>query len=166
MTSASKRSDVDVIEAASDHVFGTWRDVFVSVWRSAATARTAVRLATVLRRFAAGHSGGVSMIVVIEPGCTMPDTEARERMSRDMKRHETFTRHMVLVYEGEGFRAAAVRSVVAGMQLLSRQVVPTTTVATVTQGASWLAERRASESLSAKELEEAVTVIRSAAVDR
>jgi len=98
----------------------------------------------------------------VEPACPMPDAAARELMARDMKRHETFTRDMALVYEGDGFRAAALRSVVAGLQLLSRQVVPLKTVATVEQAAAWLAGRRRVERVAAADIVSAVGAIRAA----
>jgi hypothetical protein len=76
-----------------------------------------------------------------------------------MKAHERFTKQMLLVYEGAGFGAAAVRAVVIGLQLLSRQVVDTKTVATVSEAARWLESR---SGVRASELEAAVDIIRKA----
>ena len=94
------------------------------IWRRTPTTPALVRLAAGLNAFASRHQNGIAMLVVVEPGTGMPEAAVRARMARDMKRHESFTRAMALVYEAEGFMAATVRAVVAGLQVLSRQGRP------------------------------------------
>ncbi len=92
-----------------------------------------------VERFAATHADGISMIVIVEENCAMPDGPTRDLMANDMKRHEAFTNHMALVYEGTGFRAAALRSIVAGLHFVSRQRVSTKVLSSVEAAADWLA---------------------------
>lgn len=150
---------VEILEAEEGYVFAGFRDVFVVVWRQTIDIVRAARVAEVLERFAAKRPGGIAMFVVIESTCGLPDGETRDRMARDMKAHEHFTKQMLLVYEGTGFGAAAIRSVVVGLQMLSRQAVDTKTVATPAEAARWLESR---SGVRASELEAAVDVIRRA----
>jgi hypothetical protein len=140
-----------------------FRDVLVVVWRQTPTQSALGRLAALLNPFAARHPAGVAIIVVIEEGLAMPEGPVRERMARDMKRHEGFTRSMALVFEGQGFMAALVRSAVAGIHLLSRQTVPVKVCGTVDEAAWWTAKVGLSAPVQAAELVSAVAEARRAA---
>ncbi len=122
-------------------VFASFRETFLVVWRTATTVALVRAMGRHVERFAAAHPSGISMVVVVEEGCEMPDGPTREVMAGDMKRHESFTRHMALVYEGSGFRAAALRSIVAGLHFVSRQKVNTKVLSSVVDAATWLASQ-------------------------
>lgn len=153
---------LEIFDEDAELVCGGYRDVFMGVWRTAVTVEGARRVAIPMERLAARHRRGLSLMFAMEEHCRMPDSPAREALARDVKRHEAFTRHMVMVFEGEGFRAAAFRSVLAGMQMLSRQKAPMKVVATVEQGAQWLAEQRIGE-LAALDLAAAFVQLRKGA---
>jgi hypothetical protein len=97
---------VTALHRSDEAVFASHGDVFLVVWRTGTTVQLVGAMGRLVERFAAAHPAGVSMVVVVEEGCQMPDGPTRARMAADMKRHESFTRQMALVYEGTGFGAA------------------------------------------------------------
>jgi len=130
--------DVTTFHSTPDALFAAHRDVFIVVWRTDTTQTLVRALGRHVERFSASHREGIAMIVIIEENCAMPDSATREVLATDMKKHESFTKQMALVYEGTGFRAAALRSIVVGLHMLSRQRVPTKVVSTVDEGVAWL----------------------------
>src|SRR5262249_26282942 len=124
------------------YVFAEIGDIFVVAWRQVTSVAAAMRMARTFRQFAAHHDRGVTILVVIEDSSGLPDAATRDLLARDLKKHEPFTRQLALVYEGEGFRAAAVRSIMVGLQMLSKQTVPTKTFANLPAAVKWLADLR------------------------
>jgi hypothetical protein len=113
-------------------------ELFVVCWKGAPTLESTRRLAVHLEKFAASCARPIGMLVVVDPHAPMPDQATRERMAADLKRHDTFTRQIALVYQGDGFRAAVLRSIVSGMNLLSKQRAKTGVFAEVSVAAAWL----------------------------
>lgn len=152
---------LEVFDRNAEMACGSYGDVFLGLWRTAVTVDGARRVAVPMERLALRHPRGLSLLFVTEEECAMPDGEARKVFASDAKRHETFTRHMALVFEGEGFKASVFRSVLTGMQALTRQKAPVTVLATVAQAGRWLASQRPGE-LSAGELVAAFADFRAA----
>lgn len=151
----------EVLEHQAGYVFGGWQDVFIAAWRATTTLMGARRVGIVMERFAARHPQGISLVMIVEPHCDMPDGATRDLIAKDMKRHESFTRHATMIYEGSGFKAATIRSIMVGLQMLSRQAAPTKVCATVAEGAHWLAEMRSGK-LDAARLEARIAELRRA----
>jgi hypothetical protein len=91
-----------------------------------------------MEEFAARYPSGIIVLNVLEGRGALPPSDARERIARDMKHHEQFTRALVLIYEGKGFLAASARAIIVGLQTLSRQKAPMKVCASVEEAASWL----------------------------
>jgi hypothetical protein len=130
---------VEVFDKDPTFACGGWRDLYFGMWRTAVSAEGARRVGAAMERFARRFNPNpITLLFVMEPNCAMPDGAAREVLTKDVKRHDSFTRHMVLAFEGQGFKAAAFRSVLAGMQMVARQKAPMKVVATLQQAAAWL----------------------------
>ncbi|HSQ67603.1 MAG TPA: hypothetical protein VLM85_30545 [Polyangiaceae bacterium] len=151
--------ELSALHVTREAVFASFRDLFIVVWRTQTTVPLVRTMGGDVERFAATQPNGISMVVIVEEHCAMPDGPTRALMAKDMKRHESFTRQMALVYEGSGFRAAALRSIVAGLHVISTQRVKTTVLSTAADAVDWLAWQRGS-SASASEMLEAIVQAR------
>jgi hypothetical protein len=128
---------------ASDegHAVGALGSVFVSVWRLGSTVPRLKRLAELEQRVADRSPEGLVAVTVMEASAFDKPIGAEERAeaSAIAKRFVERTRAGIYVIEGEGFRVALARSVIAGITLFSRARFPTKVVSTVPAGATWLA---------------------------
>ena len=74
---------------------------------------------------------GVYLLTVVEEDAPMPPYEAREVVAVFLRNGAGRIRMSAVVHEGAGFRAAAVRSVVTGIAMLSKVPFPHHIFATV-----------------------------------
>lgn len=134
----SIHSDPDVIKVDPDFALASWNDVFMVIWR----VNTTVEGARALRReclgFAAKRPEGIALLTIVEEGAPMPAPESREVIARFLGDASESIRASAVIFEGDGFRAAAVRSVVIGLTMLARQKYPHKVFAAVEDGATWL----------------------------
>src|SRR5688572_5603271 len=117
----------------------TWRNMVVGVWYEKPTMESVASLAAVYRAMADKYPTGLVVCIIVEDGITLPDQAARKAIADAMKSVEHSVSAMCGTQEATGFLGAAIRSVILGMVLMSRVPYKTGTVATVKQGADWLA---------------------------
>lgn len=136
----------------------TTGDALVQLWELDAPARAFRAIQEHLAARAAQAPGRpLWMMAVSSARSAMPDAEAR-RISATFPEHfSAFT----LVLEGTGFRASAGRAVMTSMALMARRRALPHVVATVTDGARWLA----AESRNTLDAGELIQVIESARGD-
>jgi len=79
--------------------------------------------------------------VLPEAGWSM-DADARQTAAAVTKAFDAAILTMANVVEGEGFAAAAVRAIVAGIDLLSRAAAPKKTFKKLDDAVAWCASRR------------------------
>lgn len=120
--------------------------VCLVVWHQAVTFERFKRQRAALNALAERHPEGICFLCVVGAVVPPPDSELRKatiRMVADLGKR---LRCVACVIEGEGFRAATTRSVLAGMTLLLRSNAPATRiVANTGEAAAWLAQHGASE---------------------
>lgn len=127
-------SDADVVLAGFDNTF-------VVVWRNRTTIEGVRALCLHMERFAVKHGHSVGLITIVEPNAPILPRESREAIADFLG---VFSKSIVasaLVFEGTGFGAAAVRSVVATMILLGRPQYSHRIFSTVDKAAQWIAPR-------------------------
>lgn len=151
---------VRIFATTEGFTFAAREDVFIALWKRPPSVEASKHLAAALETFGQSRPDGLVMLVIVNAANDLPDAATREAMARGMKRHETFTRAMALVYEGDGFRAAAVRSVFVGLQMLSRQALPTKVFAAVDEAATWLVRQRSGAPMTSAEVISAVALVR------
>src|SRR5690349_15646630 len=100
---------IRILRADDHHFMGSWRDVFVLMWRGAATLPAVQELDRAFARFTAHRPGGVAFIVVIEERAPVPESVARAAMAKMLRDHSAHIVGSTITLEGTGFRAAAVR---------------------------------------------------------
>jgi len=131
--------DVRIEDSTSDYVFAHWDRVVLVVWRGRTTL-SSVRLGEqVFEQHASRCAGPVLLLTIVEPAAPLPALEARMELVAFLRRGAGRIERSALVFEGEGFRAASVRAVVAGMSLFSRPAYPHRVFSSVSGAARFLA---------------------------
>lgn len=126
-------------EATDDHIIMTWDRSVGVVWKKSTTLAGVAKLSAVYDQQAAKHPDGVYLLTIVEQTAPLPPTEVREALAIFLRRGGGYTRMSAVVQEGNGFRAAAVRSVVTGLAMLVRLPYPHEIFANLEQASKWLA---------------------------
>lgn len=83
----------------------------------------------------------IAYLAVIVPDVKSFDSEAQRRLSNAVGKHTDHTSGAAIVYEGTGFRATTVRSVLTAIHWASRAKHPLKVFATVGSALSWLKQQ-------------------------
>jgi hypothetical protein len=152
-------------EVTDDHIIMIWDRSVCVVWKKATTLAGVEKLTSVYNEQAGRHPDGLYLLTIVEPTASLPPPEAREALAVFLRGGGGRTRLSAVVHEGNGFRAAAVRSVVTGLAMLVRLPYPHEIFATVEQAAKWLATSKHKD-VDAEYTVLAVTHARRAAEER
>jgi hypothetical protein len=136
-------SEVIVDEATPEWCFGRWRRVVVHLWRAQLDAAKLAAGKRHSAHFKAALGGGYTFVVIFatDMGRFVPDvSEDARRGVVDMVRwSESWVSSAVGVVEGTGFMPAMIRAAGNGVAMLAKPKFPMKIVATVPEGARWLA---------------------------
>jgi hypothetical protein len=130
--------DVTIHASSRDCVFATWERLVLAVWRRNTTVAAVRRGDQVLAQHARECGQRVFLLTVVEENSPLPPLDARVELAECLRRASTIVARSALVFEGEGFRAASVRAVVAGISLFSRPEYPHRVFASVGSAARFL----------------------------
>jgi len=125
----------------SDWCCATWEDVFFLVWRGPATVPRAKRVAEFFGAFSNARPGGVGLMTVVNPEAPPPVGEAREIFAQTMRAASTKVRVSSYYIPIEGFKGAAIRGALTGLNLLARNPFSTRAFLTIPEAANWFATR-------------------------
>ena len=125
--------------ATRDHLVATWQSVLILVWRDQTTLVGIKSAERFYDSLAATNPGGVFLLNIVEPGAPVPKAEVRAAMAAFLAKRANRMILSAVVHEGSGFHAAAVRSVVTGLALLTKLPYRHKVFATVEAAASWFA---------------------------
>lgn len=127
-----------IIHSSSDiHCVATWEGLIIQLWIGGTPAHAVRDVRNLARQM--GDSFLIA-IVVIAANAEMPNEEARAELSAFSKEAGSVTRRAAIVFEGAGFRASAVRSIMVGLTFAANITMKYKIFATVSEGARWLAE--------------------------
>jgi hypothetical protein len=132
---------LEVAHVDDNHIVGTWRNVFLCLWRHETHAGAIRNLKPVIERVKAANPAGAAMLTVVEPKASMPTPEARDELPRLFKAVGVGIACSGLVFEGIGFRAAAVRALTTTFNLLAAQPFPHRVFAKVSEAEAMFIER-------------------------
>lgn len=90
------------------------------VWRARPTVVGVRAAREAMTRLSDTHSEGIGLLVVLERNAPLPDGLAREAMLSAVRSLGSKLLVMVALHERTGFAAATVRSVIAGLALVTR----------------------------------------------
>ena len=113
-------------EAGQDVVVATRPGLLVTAWGGAIQKEKIQRMDGVIRRLVEVSEGGrYSSITIVEPTISMRfEEDARETSMRLQKRWAPHIRALAYLVEGMGFLPAAVRTLTAGLHLVTRAPYP------------------------------------------
>jgi hypothetical protein len=131
---------LEVFLSDNDAVVARWRDFFLAVWKGETHMEAVDRLDAEMRRYRGENAIPVGMLMVVAERAALPSPSVRARMSRHMHRTHDEVRASALVYEGDGFRAAAIRAVVTGLNLVTKTAYPHKVFGSVLSAADWMCE--------------------------
>jgi hypothetical protein len=124
---------------------------------SIATLRASDRLHGALRK---RYPGNTAILTWIAAGLKLPEKEVREVASDLFRRVAREIRCSATVVAGEGFWASAARSVLTGIQILSRTPCPARAFGRVGEASAWLVPHLVDPSgIAAGELANAMGVL-------
>jgi hypothetical protein len=103
---------------APEHAVAVYEGILLQLWRTATTADGVKLVRRTLREF---DKQIQLTIVILEDGAIRPDRDAR--LELDSLGKEIAPRPAMIVYEGDGFKAAAVRAVMTSIGLFTRQAL-------------------------------------------
>ncbi|MEI9937605.1 MAG: hypothetical protein WDO69_10340 [Pseudomonadota bacterium] len=134
---SSAEAEVRILRSEASHGIAFAGRTLVVLWQTETRAHAVIELATLLARLAA-EFGRLGLLQVIGDHATPPDGAARSALATMLKDNETRIVASAVVFEGTGFRASVIRSIVIGISMLSRPKCPHTVFASTTAGVEWL----------------------------
>lgn len=133
-----------LVHSETDYALGHCGRIFAVIWRDQTTVAGAQHLARAYHEFAkAGESYG--LITIIEADAPLPESEARDAVAEFLNGISETCVVSSVIFEGAGFRSAAVRAVVTGLTMLARQAYPHRVFGSVEEAAPWYVERAPAE---------------------
>ncbi|MGE5786671.1 MAG: hypothetical protein ACM3ZE_18900, partial [Myxococcales bacterium] len=113
----------NVVTKTHDYALASLDEIAAIVWRHETTLEGIKNSNQFVAEVARHHPKGIALLAVISEVVPMPSSEARKALSNLMSTHR-LVRCSAVIMEGTGFRAAAVRSVVTGLALMSHHEYP------------------------------------------
>jgi hypothetical protein len=110
----------------------------IAIWRSKPTRPSFELQRAELAKVVARAPGEATFLCVVEAECEPPEGFVRMASSQMITAHGRNLRKVACVIEGHGFMAAITRSVLSGMQLITRSPADIKFFRTVFEGARWL----------------------------
>ena len=120
-----------------DHLVVTWRNCLTVFFRHETTLAGVIAVQNVYDRYAKEYPSGLCLLTVVERGAPMPPSDVRLALAKFLESGAGYVKMSAVVHEGAGFSAAAVRSVVTGLALLTRLPFPHRVFASVEDAVSW-----------------------------
>lgn len=135
-----KTNEVAIARRNADCVIGFTNGVAVAFWRLHTHATDVLELQRVAGQ-AYDASGKPIALVQIVPGSALaPDGQARTALARMLANLHGRVSHSAIVHEGEGFRAAMIRSIVTGVVALSNPGFPHRVFSTLAESVTWMSQ--------------------------
>ena len=133
-------AEVRILHSEPSHAIAFLERTLVVLWQTETRKQAVLELGSLLAGLAglAEESRGLALIQVIGDHATPPDSDTRAALAAMLKANETRIIASAVVFEGSGFRASVIRSVVVGISLLSRPKCPHTVFASTADGLAWL----------------------------
>jgi hypothetical protein len=158
-------TNATILKVDRDHACALWRNVMIFIWRGVTRPETVDEHRNFVEKHTLASRGAFSFFVVTEPQSEMPDGPTRDKLAMLLRGAGPAGCCAALVYEGAGFRGAAVRGIVGALNALARQPFPYKVFATVEAGATWVASTHspAGESVNAADLSSIVASLRASA---
>lgn len=113
----------NVVTKTHDYAIASLNEIVAIVWLHETTLEGIQSSNALVAEVARHYPRGIALLTIISEVAPMPSSEARKALAELMSTPRRI-RCSAVIMEGTGFRAAAVRSVVTGLTLLSHHEYP------------------------------------------
>lgn len=127
---------VEYVDSA--HATGVSGALLMSLWRTATTHEAMLRFHNFAAKAVASRKDPVAFLTVVEANADLPDPSARDELAAMFRKLAESVACSALVFEGQGFKAAAVRGITTGVNLVARQPFPHKVFSNVDEAGGWL----------------------------
>ena len=124
----------------------SWRQVFAVIWRHETTMAGVLALRSTFSAFVATNPA-VRLLTIVEARAPLPTAQVRQGLADFLGQQGAHIKRSAVVFEGEGFRAAAVRGVVTGLTMLARPPYPHKIFGKLSDASVWLSSDSADTSV-------------------
>jgi hypothetical protein len=131
----------ELIEIDEDHAKARAFNMLFMVWRRRTLADAYGKSIPLARELLSKYPEGIGISQVVEVDAVPPDSDARTLFSY-LSRLDGLV-HLAVTHDGVGFKAAAVRAIMTGVQALARPKCKLVVVADVDTAAQWHAAEQA-----------------------
>ena len=135
MSPRSSEQAFELVELDGDHAKATAFNMLFMVWRRRTLAEAYGRGVQIARKMVAEFPEGIGISQVVEVDAVPPDSEARTLFAY-LSRLDGLN-HLAVTHDGVGFKAAAVRAIMTGVQALARPKCKIIVLADVMTAARW-----------------------------
>lgn len=134
--SSAQMLNIEAIDAA--HAIGTSDAAMLCLWRTATTYEAVIELQGIAKNLVASSPGKVGFLTVVEAGADLPDGKVRDELAKMFQMVSASVACSALCFEGEGFRAAAVRAITTTINQVARQPFPHKVFGRVDEASRWM----------------------------
>jgi hypothetical protein len=153
-------TSVTLCRSNTDCVIGAGRGVVVAFWRHDTHVEDVEELARAVRSAQRGAKEPVRLVQVVPQSAVTPDGRVRAALARMLRGLRGVVSHSVVLYEGEGFRAAMIRSIATSVLSLSSPGFPHRVFGKLPEAAAWMSDGGTAP--SARHIEDVVERVRTA----
>ena len=148
---------------AHDHGYAiaTSGNVFISVWKEPSTLERLDHVRACQQKLVDGAPDGIVVLTVLMDTSFKVDSNVRDKAAGIARQFAAATRAHAYVIEGSGFRTAAMRAVIAGINAFVRTGHPVRVFGDMPSAIGWL-RTQAGAAFDVAQLDEAVAGARSA----
>jgi hypothetical protein len=125
------------LSSSVDFTSARLNDIVLQIWHKETTLAGVAALRAAIAKVASESAAGLRLLVVVESRAAMPTRSARENIAAFMTEFKSSIRATSLAFEGEGFRAASVRAVVTGLNMLTHHPFPYGVFPTIEKALAW-----------------------------
>lgn len=131
--------DVRIEESTVDHVLAVWDRAVIAVFTGRTSFAAVKRCEQVFDQYQQQLAAPLLLLTVVDLAASLPALEVRMELVASLHRANGRVLRSAVVFEGEGFKAASVRAVVAGISLFARPAYPHRVFSRVGSAARFLA---------------------------
>lgn len=137
--SRAGNSALSVVSRTPTHIIATQGDLEIVIWRGSTTLDAVETIRTSLGELTRSYPKGIGVLQVVEVTAPPPDAAARNALSNVLRGAGKAVRGSAIVFEGTGFKMAAVRAIVTGLTMLARPEFPHVVFADLHEASAWVA---------------------------
>jgi len=154
--------DLVIVADDPEYTVALFRAVVFVVWRARPSMPGVIASRGAMHKLRAAYPEGIGLLVVMEPGASLPNAEVRDAMIGTVRAMKSGLLAMVGLHEGQGFAAATMRSVITGLGLIARAAPAFAFVSSAEEACSRISASlsRGGASLLAVDLAEALRDLR------